>query len=134
MNKEKLLILSFVTFMAGSVMGQVEDLTPREVAYRDSIASLNEQNASIAQSQENYNSGIQLFNKKDYKGAIESFKKSIASDANFTAAYYNKGVAENEIEKFADAELTFNKLITLSPLHRLVAYDATQLQHLLQTG
>ena len=86
MKYEKILLFSLVTLLTSSVIGQVEDLTPREIKYRDSIASLNEQNATIAQSQENYNAGIQSFGNKDYKGAIESFKKSIAADANFTAA------------------------------------------------
>ena len=87
---------------------QIEQLTPQETRYRDSITKLNQQNATVAASQEAYNKGIELFNQKNFTGAIAEFKKSVASDPNFTAAHYNKGVAENEAEQFKDAEMAIN--------------------------
>ena len=74
-----------------------EELTPEEQAYRDSITALNLENEAIANSQTAYNKGIEQFQSKNYKSAIAEFKKSIKFDPNFTAAYYNKGVAENEL-------------------------------------
>ena len=85
------------------ILSQVDELTPEEQAYRDSITALNLENAAIANSQEAYNKGIQLFAEKKYPAAIEQFRKSIQFDPNFTAAYYNKGVAENEAERYEAA-------------------------------
>ena len=50
-----------VTF---SSVAQLEELTPQEIKYRDSISALNLKNESTAQSQEFYNKGIQLFGEK----------------------------------------------------------------------
>ena len=93
--------LLFSLFVALSSLAQIEDLTPAEIQYRDSIAKLNNQNATIAKSQEAYNAGIQLFSQKQYAEAALQFKTSVELDPNFTGAYYNKGVAENESENFA---------------------------------
>ena len=94
---------------------QVDELTPEEQAYRDSITALNLENEAIANSQEAYNRGIQLFSEKKFTKAIEEFRKSIEFDPNFTAAYYNKGVAENEVERFEVATKTLTRLIELKP-------------------
>ena len=91
MNKP-LLIAAF-TSCFGSLFGQLDDMTPSEIRYRDSIKALNLQNEAVAKSQEAYNKGIELFSQKKYNEAITSFSESIRNDANFTAAYYNKGVA-----------------------------------------
>src|SRR5690554_982573 len=91
--KQKLLLFSFCLFFLGGITF-AQELTEKEQAYRDSIAALNEENATIAASQEAYNQGIELFNQKSYRKAIVAFKTSIASDPNFTAAYYNKGRSE----------------------------------------
>ena len=93
----------------------MDDLTPEEIAYRDSITELNLENESIANSQEAYNRGIELFGLKKYSQAIKEFKKSIDLDPSFTAAYYNKGVAENESEKFSDGVVTLSQLIKTYP-------------------
>ena len=103
--------LSLLLFLGLSsfTFSQVEELTPEEQAYRDSITALNIENAAIANSQEAYNNGIKLFSDKKFEASIEQFKKSVGFDPNFTAAYYNKGVAENEIGKYpVDFFLTIN--------------------------
>src|SRR5690554_2520919 len=115
--KQKLILFSFYIFLTGGITFAQEQLTEKEQAYRDSIAALNEENAAIAASQEAYNKGIELFNKKDYRKAIEAFKTSIASDPNFTAAYYNKGVAENEADLFSEAAQTLSELIEKDPAY-----------------
>ena len=111
--------LSLLLFLGLSsfTFSQVEELTPEEQAYRDSITALNIENAAIANSQEAYNNGIKLFSDKKFEASIEQFKKSVGFDPNFTAAYYNKGVAENEIGKYADASKTLDKLIELKPAY-----------------
>lgn len=113
--KQTKLILVATCFLALNSFSQMEDLTPKEKQYRDSITKLNQQNATIAASQEAYNKGIELYNEKKFTEAISEFKKSITSDPNFTAAYYNKGVAENEAEKYQDAVLTLTTLIDKQP-------------------
>ena len=68
-----LLLPLFISFLS---LSQLEELTPSEKAYSDSIAALNTQNAMTAQSQEFYNKGIQLFGEKNYSDAINQFNKS----------------------------------------------------------
>jgi tetratricopeptide (TPR) repeat protein len=92
---------------------QVEELTPEEQAYRDSITALNLENQAVANSQEAYNKGIAFFSEKKFNEAIKEFEKSIGFDNNFTAAYYNKGVAEIEAGKFDAALKSLGKLIEL---------------------
>jgi len=101
--------------ISSDLSSQLDDLTPEEIAYRDSITELNLENESIANSQEAYNRGIELFGLKKYSQAIKEFKKSIDLDPSFTAAYYNKGVAENESEKFSDGVVTLSQLIKTYP-------------------
>ena len=57
--------LLHVTFLVTfTTVAQLEELTPSEIAYRDSISALNIKNEATAQSQEFYNKGIQLFGEK----------------------------------------------------------------------
>ena len=109
-------ILAFL-LMGTSLLsfGQVDELTPEEQAYSDSITALNLENETIANSQEAYNKGIELFSAKKFDQAIKEFGISVKLDPNFTAAYYNKGVAENEVSSFSNAVKTLNKLIELKP-------------------
>jgi hypothetical protein len=78
-------LLLILCFSSPSI-AQLDELTPSEARYRDSIKSLNLQNEAIAKSQESYNKGIELFGQKKYDQAIVSFSESIKYDANFTAA------------------------------------------------
>lgn len=113
----KIKTLSLVFILLGSTLsyGQIEDLTPEEQAYKDSIAALNQENATVVKSQEAYNKGIELFTAKKFKESIQSFEQSIKFDPNFTAAIYNKGVAENELNLFKKAVSSFDQLIKSKP-------------------
>ena len=114
MNPNKRIVFAAIALaISSSSFAQLEELTPEEQAYKDSIQALNEDNAAIASSQEAYNNGIDLFSQEKYSAAIQEFQKSIQFDPNFTAAYYNKGVAENKSEKYADAVKTLTRLIEL---------------------
>src|SRR3989338_7081396 len=105
-------------FGIGSLaLAQVDDLTPEEKAYRDSITALNLENQAITNSQEAYNRAIELFSEKKFPAAIEEFRKSIQFDPNFTAAYYNKGIAENELERYDEGVKTLTLLIELKPAY-----------------
>ena len=110
-------LLSIFCLLNFPSFSQIEELTDKEKAYRDSITALNIKNENIAKSKEAYNLGIKLYSEKKFIDAIEEFKKSIKLDSNFIAAYYNKGVAENENQNYNDAIQTMDKLIALKPEH-----------------
>ena len=73
MKMKNRFFLSFSIFLTFTSVAQLEELTPHEIAYRDSIAALNVKNASTTLSQECYNKGIALFGEKNYSGAIGEF-------------------------------------------------------------
>ena len=100
-----------------SGFSQIDELTPEEKFYRDSITHLNESNAAIEASQLAYNEGIELFKQKKYKGAANKFSASITNDPKFTPAYYNKAVAENSMDDFKAAIKTIDALLTLKPTY-----------------
>ena len=125
--KFKIVAAFFFIGTSTLVFSQVDELTPEEQAYRDSITALNLENAAIASSQEAYNKGIQLFSEKNYDQAISEFKKSIQFDPNFTAAIYNKGVAENEASKYQDATKTLTQLIALKPSYSKAFFQRGQI-------
>ena len=73
----------------------------QERKYEDALSSLNSANElkkvdgfskkeqeceTLQVSLNNYNSGVEYFNKKDYKLAVESFKKVNANDKNYSEA------------------------------------------------
>ena len=66
MKKKYLLLLKLCLAFGINSYAQIEELTPAELAYRDSIKALNLQNEAVAKSQEAYNKGIQLFTAKSY--------------------------------------------------------------------
>ena len=45
----------------------------------------------------NYDKGYALFQKKDYKGALEYFSKAIAENPNNTEAYNFIGIVKGEL-------------------------------------
>ena len=117
MIQPKMMITLLCLVVNSYAFSQPGDLTPEGQAYKDSITALNLENEAVANSQEAYNKGIELFSSKKFAAAIQEFNKSIEFDPNFTAAYYNKGIAENESEKYNDATKTFTQLIVLKPTY-----------------
>jgi len=110
----KKLTLTLLLAITGIVsFSQIEELTPEEKFYRDSIMHLNESNAAIEASQTAYNEGIELFKQKKYKGAVGKFSTSISNDPKFTPAYYNKAVAENMMEDYKAAIKTIDALLKI---------------------
>lgn len=101
------------TLCIGNYFSQVEILSAKEKAFKDSIAQINEAANASAEGKEAYNRGINLFSEKKTAESIKEFEKAILSDPKFLAAYYNKGVAENELEMFLASASTFNKLLEI---------------------
>ena len=66
MKMKNRFFLSLSLFVTFTSVAQLEELTPHEKAYSDSIASLNSKNAVTAQSQTCYNNGIKFFSEKNY--------------------------------------------------------------------
>ena len=66
MKKKYLLLIKLCLAFGINTFAQLEELTPVEQAYRDSIKALNLQNEAVAQSQEAYNRGIKLFSEKSF--------------------------------------------------------------------
>ncbi|MEZ4890140.1 MAG: tetratricopeptide repeat protein [Crocinitomicaceae bacterium] len=115
MIKHKLLLCVGLGLFSTYSHAQIEELTPAEKKYRDSITALNMQNATIANSQNAYNDGIKFFSEGKYQQARDRFKQSLSFDPNFTAASYNLGVTENELGSYADASKTLSQLIEKDP-------------------
>jgi len=59
-KKKYLLLIKLCVAFGINTFAQLEELTPVEQAYRDSIKALNLQNEAVAQSQEAYNRGIKF--------------------------------------------------------------------------
>ena len=60
--------------------------------------------------------GNLFFDQHDYTAALENYKAYISyakDDINSYEFYYNKGYAENELEKFSDAIESLNKAIEI---------------------
>jgi tetratricopeptide (TPR) repeat protein len=81
-------------------------------------------------SEEEYNRGVDLFNKRQYKEAIAAFSKAISLKATFTDAYFNRGVAYRLSEQYDKAAADMTVVITKKPkladayLERGQAYSA----------
>ena len=82
MIRTKQIIIVSLFFLGFQASAQLDELTPEEQAYRDSITALNLENEAIANSQEAYNSGIKSFQAKKFNEAIAHFSKSIQFDPN----------------------------------------------------
>ena len=62
-----------------------------------------------------YNKGISKFNKKNYKGAISKFNKTIILNPNYADAYINRGIAKKKTLDYSGAIADYNKAIQLNP-------------------
>ncbi len=69
-----------------------------------------------------YGLATSKFDDMDYDGAIEEYNKAIKIDSAYVDAYYNRALAEKELEKFGASLADFNKTILLNP-KKYVAYS-----------
>lgn len=70
---------------------------------------------SLAQNEkalEHYGNAVQLFYQEDFASSIEYFDLAIEADANFQFAYFNRGLALEEIKKYEEAIEDFSVVIT----------------------
>ena len=123
MTKRIIIGLSIILSSNHGFCQSDEELTPVEIAYRDSIALLNADNARTSASQEAYNEGINLFEQKKFKESIGKFDLAIKGDTLFQFAFYNKGIAQIEIKKYAEAISTFTALIKLNDEHEMAYFN-----------
>ena len=68
--KFKMLLPGIFALMFSPTFAQLEELTPEEQRYRDSITALNIKNEAIANSQSAYNKGIKLFGEKKFSESM----------------------------------------------------------------
>ncbi len=54
------------------------------------------------------NVGVNMMGKRDYKGAIEEFSKSLSKDPNFVIAFVNRGLAKAKLKDFEGAVKDYN--------------------------
>ena len=59
--------------------------------------------------------GNAAFDRKDFDAAIMHYSAAIALDATNIIAYYNRGLAKNNIGQHRDAIADFNEAIRLEP-------------------
>ena len=64
-----------------------------------------------------------LIEKSDYTGAITCCNKAIELDPNNAAAYYNRGNANTDLERYEDAIKDYNKAIELDPKFAAAYYN-----------
>ena len=58
---------------------------------------------------------MSLMEKNQPKAAISLFNKVIKQDSKNTSAIFNKGLALNQIKKYADAVTCFDTLLEINP-------------------
>lgn len=69
-----------------------DSLTAEEIAFRDSIAALNEANRIRSEAMELYNQGISLFDEKKNKQAEQKLSSALGMLPDFPEAWYNRAV------------------------------------------
>ena len=69
----------------------------------------------VAQSNDNFNKGFDLFKKKDYKAAMEYFSKAIAESPGNADAYNFMGIMKSELGDFRGSIDAFNKALAIDP-------------------
>ena len=62
-----------------------------------------------------FNSGLDKYDKQDYKGAIEDYNKAIELNPNYALAYSIRGAAKGELKDYRGAMQDYNKAIEFNP-------------------
>ena len=100
MKKNTLSILLTITFFWAYSQDIDTTLTIEEIQFRDSIATINSNNALIQQIQESYNAGTEAFTSSNFKEAITFFESVIVLDSANSDAYFNKGLSHKELKNY----------------------------------
>lgn len=68
-----------------------------------------------------YSRGLDKFNKKDYKGAIDDYTEAIKQNPNYIDAYLNRGICYTFCREYKKSVKDCSKIINLNP-NRIDAY------------
>ncbi|BAY74282.1 serine/threonine protein kinase [Nostoc linckia NIES-25] len=66
-----------------------------------------------------YGEGLEKYNNKDFRGAIEDYTKVIKINPNAVAAYYNRGLAQSNLGDEQAAIEDYNQAIKINPNYSL---------------
>jgi tetratricopeptide (TPR) repeat protein len=67
-----------------------------------------------------YNQGNAYFDNKQYERAIADYTQTVALDADFALAYYNRGLAWERLGNPTAAAGDYQRALTLDPMVELV--------------
>lgn len=76
-----------------------------------------------------FNIGRAYFNKGDYAGAIESYKKALGANPDYAVAYYNLGMAFDKTNNVKDAVSAYETAVRIFPDY-IDAYFALGLDYI----
>lgn len=69
----------------------------------------------IANSQDDFNEGVEAYNQKDYALAINKFEKVISTNPNNISAWYNLGLSNIGLKSYGKAIWSFEKVLKSKP-------------------
>ena len=129
MSKKEMLFFVLV-FTTNFIFSQSVDsimldttLTDAELSFQDSIAELNKQNQIFSNSRKAYNSGLDLFNDKNFAEAIIKFTNAVVIDSSFSQAYFYRAKcyeSSNHDLAISDYQISFSLDSTnLTPLYSM---------------
>lgn len=65
------------------------------------------------------NEGIEFYELKNYKAAIDCFNKAIIIDSNNLEAYFNKGISLSFLNKDEESRENYNKAFEINKINAL---------------
>ncbi|MCD4793285.1 MAG: tetratricopeptide repeat protein [Bacteroidales bacterium] len=80
-------------------------------------------NIYLSESLKTFNNGIKFFELKEYKKAIENFKKTIEINPNDSVTFYNIGVAYDKLKEYKKAVNNYKKAIEINPNDDNIFYN-----------
>ena len=98
-----------------------------EIRFNDSITLVNKQSENLKKSRDAYNSGLLLFDDKNFDKAINFFSKAIIIDSLFTQAYFARAKCYHKLENplaISDYLKSFElDSSNLDPIYKLAEYQ-----------
>lgn len=74
-----------------------------------------------------YNKGVELFEAKNYNGAIQAFNEAIKIEPSFTDAYYNLASIYTATKQYEKAITAYSTLLKIKPDDYDVIYELAQI-------
>jgi tetratricopeptide (TPR) repeat protein len=88
---------------------------PSPVASSTPTASPTVSSTTQMNAKDFYDKGLEKYNNKDYKGAIEDFNQALQLDSNYADAYFKRGHARSKIEDYKGAIDDYTEYLRLNP-------------------